>query len=256
MKKYLGRMVFSAVLAVSSLSLANSVVAGETGYDNRPAIWQGIYTGGHLGGAFTDFGKAGDFLKRIYKDRTEVIDNGPAYADGVLIAETNDDSDSFSGGIHVGYNIQRNNIILGVEADVSFLNSSLSGSVTEDDPIYSYDQSIKIGIDYLASLRGRLGVAVSDKALLYLTGGVAWTQIDAEFNKTEYLAGGNTYRSESQSETLTGYVVGGGAEYKIGQNTSLRGEALYYGFESDDEYFAETDLGITVVRGGVSWHFN
>lgn len=256
MRKYLGRMVFSTVLAFSSLSLTNSVVADESGYNKRPAIWQGIYSGGHIGGAFTDFGKAGDFLKKIYRDRTEVIDNGPAVADGVLTAETSDDSDSISGGIHIGYNIQKNNIVLGVEADVSFLNSSLSGNISEDDPIYSYDQSLTIGIDYLASLRGRLGVAVSDKALLYLTGGVAWTQIDAEFNKTEYLAGGNTNKSNSQSETLTGYVVGGGAEYKIGQNTSLRGEALYYGFESDDEYFAETDLGITVVRGGISWHFN
>ncbi len=65
----------------------------------------------------------------------------------------NDDKSTFwLGGVHAGYNWQKDGpLVLGIEGDVMFGDE----------------------VDYLASIRGRIGYAMGD-VLLYGTGGVAF----------------------------------------------------------------------------------
>ena len=81
--------------------------------------------------------------------------------------------------------------------------------------------------NWLASLRGRAGVAVNDnRTLLYATGGVAWADVDyAARSVTGPLGTGF-------SNTHTGWVAGAGIEHMLTPNLTARIEYLYYGFDS------------------------
>ena len=76
-------------------------------------------------------------------------------------------------------------------------------------------------------MRGRIGYAAWDRALLYVTGGVAFTDVKG----TVGLVGIGTF---SDSRTLAGGTVGVGLEYAIWNNLSLgiEGRWTWYGNET------------------------
>ena len=120
-----------------------------------------------------------------------------------------EDDTLFIGGVHVGYNWQKpGGWLFGIEGDVGF---------TDD-------------VDYLATIRGRLGYAMGP-TLLYATGGAAFIGFDD---------------GSDDSDTETGWVVGGGVEHKFSQNWSVGLEGLYYNF-GDGEDVTLTD-GENVLR--------
>ena len=80
-------------------------------------------------------------------------------------------------------------------------------------------------VKWLASVRGRLGYAW-DRALIFATGGVAWSHTD--YLGIDSRGGGGTVDTASLSSTKGGWVVGGGLEYGLIPNWTLRGEYLYY----------------------------
>jgi outer membrane immunogenic protein len=170
--------------------------------DYYPAItWSGFYAGINLGAAFSD-----DDDDRRDRDPEKKVSN-----DG-----DDDDDTMFIGGFHIGYNWQKpSNFVLGLEGDVDF----------GDD------------IDYLASIRGRLGYAMGP-TLLYATGGVAFLGLDED-------SGGD--------DSLTGWVAGLGVEHKLRENVSLGLEGLYYDFDEDD--LAGADADFWAVRARLTYHF-
>lgn len=154
-----------------------------------PSItWAGFYLGAHIGAAVAD------------NEEVDILD------DAALLA-----------GVHLGYNWQGpNNLVIGIEGDVSFLDE----------------------VDYLATVRGRLGYAFGP-TLAYLTGGVAFLGFE------EDLAG---------NDSNTGYVAGLGIEHKLRQNVSIGAEALYYGFENED--LGGEDNNFWAARARLTYHLN
>jgi outer membrane immunogenic protein len=152
------------------------------------------------------------------------------------------------GGGHIGYNLQFNQIVAGLEGDVEGTDISRSFSPGG----VRYDTSIPVQ----GSIRGRLGVAF-DRALLYATGG-------AEFASFETSVTG--FRGVDQtSTTRTGWTVGGGVEYAVTGNWSIRAEYRFadfgrfsvatpitFGFGSFVNHH-ETE---NAVRAGVSYKFD
>jgi outer membrane immunogenic protein len=142
------------------------------------------------------------------------------------------------GGVHAGYNWQMDGWLMGIEGDFDFAEN----------------------INYLASVRGRLGWALGSW-LLYGTGGVAFIDTDNDFVVTSADDGPFSF---SNGTTDTGYVVGGGVEYKIAPQFSLGLEGLYYDFGSDsshlvagDEPFVlREDQDFATVRARLNYHFN
>ncbi len=173
------------------------------------------------------------------------------------------DDDSIIGGLHLGYNWQHGNIVFGVEGDASFDG----------------------GLDnYLASLRGRVGVA-RDDLFLYITGGLAIRDSDgndaiglssnggsggdgavnddgrddsgevghpAHYGGLggEGASGGSGSASgfgKSDGGTETGAVFGAGVEYMLSSNVSAGLEGLYYSFEDED---------LTVLRARLTLHLD
>ena len=133
--------------------------------------------------------------------------------------EDGDESDAvFVGGLHLGYNWQKHGPwVFGLEGDVSFA----------DD------------IEYLATLRGRLGYAMGP-TLVYATGGAAFLGVDDAFGEGD--------------ETITGWVAGGGIEHKIRDNVSIGLEGLYYSFDGEDFGLEDENADTFTVRARLTYH--
>ena len=150
-------------------------------------------------------------------------------------------------GLHAGYNWQFGAWVLGIEGD----GTITPWERTYTEPTGGQDTQTRRRIDWLASLRGRLGWAF-DRTLIYATGGVAWT--DANTTQSSSSGGFRNVRLRK-----TGGVVGGGIEWKYTPNVSLRAEGLHYIFNkqetSVDNVLTDKLNTVTVVRAGASWHF-
>jgi outer membrane immunogenic protein len=154
-------------------------------------------------------------------------------------------------GAQLGYNVQYNLFMIGIEADAS---SIVSGDHTVVNPdatvaLLSADSS------YIASIRGRVGFVVQD-VLLYGTAGVGFGRFQFEENVP----------STSVSNTLrlndTVGVYGGGIEWKFAYGVSVRSEYLHYDFGPSSYIptsFVNADSGdvvnfhdMDVVRAGLN----
>ncbi len=105
---------------------------------------------------------------------------------------------------------RRARFVYGVEADIS--GSGIDGG----------NNCCGHTVNWLASVRGRLGLTAYDnRTLFYATAGAAWADI-------EYSSLGNF------SETHFGWVAGGGVERAFTPNVTGRIEYLYYAFDGVD----------------------
>jgi outer membrane immunogenic protein len=132
--------------------------------------------------------------------------------------------DDLNGGLfggYVGYNWQHGPWVFGAEGDFNGVWNDQTFDVGGALPF-----STDIGTDWLASIRARAGYSF-DRALVFATGGVAFTQASADTT----FAGGLTFGGD---ETFTGWTVGGGLEYAFTDNWLGRAEYRYYGFPDKD----------------------
>lgn len=122
----------------------------------------------------------------------------------------------------VGYNIQIDKLVLGVEGDLSYVANNVNSSSIPDS------RRIVNEMNWLGTVRARMGVSV-DRALIYMTGGVAFAGVKNSYTDSlgdeEELE--ETWR---KGGTRTGFVAGAGVEYALNNNWTLKGEALYLGF--------------------------
>jgi outer membrane immunogenic protein len=152
-------------------------------------------------------------------------------------------SDTFGGGLfglYGGYNWQSGSWVFGAEGDINW--------VSNDETFLIRGQSVDVGSDYLASLRARLGYAF-DNALIYATGGVAFTQFSADA-----LAFDDNILDVDHS--LTGWTIGAGAEYVFTNNWIGRVEYRYYDFSNGSlDDFGDVDLDTQTVTVGAAYRF-
>lgn len=220
--------------AMSGTALAADVVE-DSAYD-----WTGFYLGAHAGYGWTD-------LKGQYDGPGDDFDDG----DGPFDL----DDSGFLGGAQVGYNYQIDQVVLGVEADISFLN-------WKDQRTNGDDERVSFDTDLLVSLRARAGYAF-DNALIYATAGGAWT--DTKFEANDDIDDTDPDESGDTKLKKLGFVIGGGLEYAFAENWTVRAEGLYYYFgdkkdtenltdDSDEDDFIKLK-DITVVRAGLNFKF-
>ncbi len=115
--------------------------------------WAGLYAGVHFGYGWGGFGAG----------------TNPHLNQGVLLPAT---VTGLIGGYQIGYNfLFPNNVVLGLEADVSFL-SPIDQKATET-------AAFNTTLNYFATAKSRIGYAFGD-FLPYVTGGAAWGQSKIE----------------------------------------------------------------------------
>ena len=158
----------------------------------------------------------------------------------------NDDT-SFVGGAYVGYDFQVTpSIVVGVEADANWIDGS--ATALSGNPILAAE-TYTINQDWDASIRARLGYSTAN-ALLYLTGGVAFTELDTFYSLPP---------SATVSDNRTGWNVGGGAEILFTPNISGRLQYLYTDFGTASFFHggpSTVDFKTHKIQAGISWRFN
>jgi outer membrane immunogenic protein len=142
------------------------------------------------------------------------------------------------GGGQVGCNYQSGMFVFGVEADIDYLGASKTYTRTGVAAGLPILGSVSQKLDWLGSVRGRLGIAPAPSWLLYVTGGLAYgnTSFSNSFVRTD-LNPNVGFAGATTDDFKTGWIVGVGAEYMVTPNWTVRGEYLYY------------DLGSTRVVG-------
>jgi len=129
--------------------------------------------------------------------------------DETLPAIASGSSNGFAGGVSAGYDLTlHRSMLLGIEVDGSF------GDV-RDTPFFT-----DYGMDWLLTIRGRLGVYVRPDWLIYGSAGVGFLGMEAQQPGV-----GN-----KSAQTLTGFVAGVGTEIDI-RHAILFTEYLYGNFE-------------------------
>ncbi len=229
-------LMLTSVIAVVPANAADIYVPSAGGYKDAyvpVATWTGFYIGVDGGGAWT-------------KDRVS-----PAVPDVGIFPRKNDLSSlgAFGGGT-VGYNLQRGNVVFGVEADMGFMDIKK----TKGDALGGTE------VDNLTSgpygdITGRLGYAF-DRFLVYgKAGGAAL----GSQGSTTIATPGFVVKDSS---SFTGWTAGGGAEYKITPSWSLKAEYLHFDFGSETATLTggagvfpyKNELTVDTVKFGVNYH--
>lgn len=216
MKKTLFAMVL--VLPMASAAIAADMAPMDAPIQSVSLIsdWTGLYTGVQIGGGFGD---TGTFALSPFGAALQA-----AFAPGF----SGDFENGLVGGAHIGYDWQMGSVVAGAVLDFDFTDL---GDEQVGNSITPATYTIARDLDYLATLRGRLGYLVTDSALLYATGGLAYGKVDFSYSQPGSAA---TTTTSGGQDSDFGYTVGAGAETKITENISLGAEYLYTNLGGND----------------------
>jgi opacity protein-like surface antigen len=244
-----GRAAYAADVSVSPATPA---------YD-----WTGFYTGVTAGAAW------GRFDPRTLTAVDTYI--GAPGANAVDLAGTQTiKTGGFVTGTEGGYDWQVEHLLLGIEVDLQALDlesAASSGAVRYPGKpglftVTSYGNS-----DWLFTARPRIGFITPNHWLLYVTGGLAVTQLQTEFSFVD-----NTGAEETGSlHTLKpGYAFGGGVEAPITNKLSIKADYLHSAFSNtagkstsnnllpvfpDQVFTYSSGLKADLFRVGLNYHF-
>ena len=149
-----------------------------------------------------------------------------------------------TGGVHGGYNAQFGQMVLGVEGDYTF--SDASGSRTVPLGGTFGNLSINSDFDYLASVRGRVGLVNTSGMMFFGTVGYGWSHLSA--SAVAPAVNFQFHREVSYG----GPVAGGGIEYQFTPMIVGRVEGLRYFL---DQKNGRGELDLWTARAGVSIRF-
>jgi outer membrane immunogenic protein len=169
--------------------------------------------------------------------------NSAAGATGTVSPE----NAGFAGGGQIGFNWQFSPVWVGsFEADIDGIGNKGTGAINTivgPFPFVGVGEIINTQIsskevDYLGTVRGRVGYLWTPTFLLYGTGGLAYGGVKAstsiaQSNNDCASAPGvciatNAATSGGISQTKTGWTAGGGFEWLIDPRWSFKAEYLYY----------------------------
>jgi outer membrane immunogenic protein len=225
--------------------------------------WTGFYLGGNAGYAWghadTDFEPRPDAVTFFALEPRSL----------------SPDPEGFIGGGQLGYNYQFNKwFVLGAETD--FQGSDIEGH----DKLFNFPDITGAGngagaflaaherMQWLGTVRGRIGFAPMCRLLVYGTGGFAYGNVDYAANTN--FNNGVTY-PVNFTETKAGWAAGGGVEYAISNHWTVKAEYLHYdlgdasrtrneligGVPQGPPFFVHYNFDTSgeIVRGGLNFKF-
>jgi outer membrane immunogenic protein len=206
--------------------------------------WTGFYVGLHGGFGWLDH-------KQTTSDTNGTCD--PDFINDVSHCSLKPTGGVFGG--FVGYNWQTpNKIIVGIEADGSWTGLDKSEVYDNVAALPGSIVTVRGEVEWLASVRGRLGMAFSP-TMIYVTGGVAFAGI-----KSGWATDSIPPFGVQLDKTKVGWVVGGGIEHAFNKMWSLRAEVLHHdlgkdhgsAFSAGTTYASEFRHTVTVARAGLA----
>jgi outer membrane immunogenic protein len=263
MKKAL--FIIAAVLSPGAASAADMAVKAPVVAPVPVYNWTGFYVGVHGGGSWTDGGS----------------DFDPQFNGVTNIAAWNRSPEVFGlshsgavAGVHAGYNWQAAPmLVVGIEGDWSWTDNNTSSTVNTRTAggvpfVPASPSTMSRNLDWLASIRGRLGFLATPNLLLYGTAGAAFGH--TKYNATlSSVPPGTVWAVSFDDDSRVGWVAGGGGEWALTSNWLLRAEYLFYrlpgasavatgnpnNFPGFTIRYNWHDFDVNVVRVGVSYKF-
>jgi outer membrane immunogenic protein len=226
------------VVAAAMLAAAGAAQAADLPARVAPApyvapvpvfTWTGAYFGINAGAAFDNREKF------TGNNNVAVLGGNRSFSDS-----------GFSAGGQLGYNYQLGNlggfggfggggVVIGFETDAMYMDTGKSINTTNP----AGTQSFRSGLDYLGTVRGRLGLAFN-QFMIYGTGGFAYGDV----NSRVVTAFNGVQDSQNASGFNTGYAYGGGIEYALPTSSflnffhssavTLKAEYLRYSLDSSN----------------------
>jgi outer membrane immunogenic protein len=229
----------STLATAGDLGPYDPVPTYEPRYETRrdmPWSWDGFYLGANAG---YGWGAANNASL-----------NGPVSGSiGSL------EPDGWFGGGQIGYNVQFNRLVIGVEGDLQA--ADIDDGVSRG--IGGYATQADVAVDWFSTLRARVGFT-ADSTLIYATGGLALADVDYTVSGSN---GVNSF-SSSSSSIETGYAVGGGVEWAISPEWSMKTEYLYVDLgdktlttpgSAAGTFSTKTETEFHTVRLGLNYQF-
>jgi len=203
-----------------------------------PFTWSGLYLGGQFGYLW---------------GRTHVDDDG-------VTTERNARTDGVIGGAMIGYNLQIERLVFGLEGDIGWTNAHGVGTSSPPPPAPVLIPVTTHGPNsynarWTSHVRGRLGYAF-DNWLVFAAGGFA----AADLSFQEGAIGTTLVPAPITGGKYYGWSVGGGVEHAFTANLAGRVEYLYDDFGRKDYVGVLGDpyrVSLTgqTVRGALTWKF-
>lgn len=254
-------LAIAPIGATVALMLAAPAVAQDSG----PVDWTGPYVG-------VSFGKTwqkndGDEHLRFdtnrdgnYNDVIRTASGANAFSPGTCggaargptpASGCNSDKNAISWMGHIGYDRQFGSIVAGVVAE--------GGQAFIDDKVSEFSTTpafytMRRKIDWNANLRARLGYTTPGGIMPYITGGLAYAQVQNYF-RTSNTA--NSFTPVDAEEDAWGWTMGGGVEAKVAPNFSIGARYLWTRYNVGD-YRVDVGQGTApatnpfVLTGGAS----
>ncbi|MGD9657811.1 MAG: outer membrane protein [Methylocystis sp.] len=266
-----------------------------------PPLWTGFYVGLNAGGTWANNNSIQTVGAPIYAfpagfGGPGAIASSLAFVSNSYVSGGN--GSGFIGGGQIGYNWQfYNSFVAGIEADIQGIaySNNAQNSVTGVSlgpwgfPAENYIaiSSARKNVDYIGTVRGRLGWLFTPTLLAYGTGGLAYGGVNVSTTSfaQESLGPGvypPVFGATAFSDTRVGWTVGGGLEWMFWPNWSAKVEYLYYdlgtvstsgvlaqictacaggGFVNPGVWGAAVTQTTTrfngnIVRAGLNYHFN
>jgi outer membrane immunogenic protein len=264
------RLIGAAMIGASSAVISSAWAADLAApvYKAPPAVlaaysWTGFYIGGNAGYAWmdsTDNITATNAAGLSFTSQSFIATSLPVNPKG------------FIGGGQAGYNWQINPTwVLGFETD--FSGANVLGTLSLPGPADSSRiMTANEKLDWLGTVRARLGYTPWDRTLVYATGGFAYGHASLSTALTRPGVGSptgcgglNNCQSGSISAINAGWTAGGGVEWVFAKNWSLKGEYLFYDLGSishgmADPFFpaaynASAGVKGSIARAGLNYTF-
>ncbi len=148
-----------------------------------------------------------------------------AIVGGAFVTGYNPSPNGVTGGLLAGYDFRFTDIVLGFVADMSVSGITGSASAYTAVPTFTPELSrVEQNIQWLGTLRSRLGF-VSDNMLFYVTGGLAYAQVETSYDLS--LPPVPLVSAASSQDWEVGYTLGLGGEVSFGFFT-ISVEYLFY----------------------------
>jgi outer membrane immunogenic protein len=243
------RILKTSLGAIAAVSIAGSALAADMAVKAPPPpppvmTWTGFYVGLNAGGAWDNNNSTDTFGVPVQDFTTPWAASAAAGARG----STFGNNGRFIGGGQIGYNWQFGLGVAGFEADIDGLSqSSRTGIFSTSVGPFPFAGAAEVintqiattkKLDYLGTIRGRLGILASPSFLLYGTAGGAYGSVKASTtiaqsnNDCVQVPGTcltpNAASFGSVSDTRFGWTAGVGGEWMFAPNWSAKAEYLYY----------------------------